>query len=123
MVTVKDFRRMALGLKGAEEGAHMGHPDFRAHGRIFASLHSAERGTVKLTPSQQAEFVAAAPESFVPESGAWGRQGYTRVLLASVDEETLGEAMTLAWRNSATAASSSPPRRPTSRRSGARPKR
>jgi len=25
-----DFRRIALGMKGAVEGAHMGHPDFRS---------------------------------------------------------------------------------------------
>jgi hypothetical protein len=33
------FRRIALGLPGAVEGAHMGHPDFRANGRIFATLY------------------------------------------------------------------------------------
>lgn len=123
MMTIKDFRRIALGLEGAVEGAHMGHPDFRAHGRIFASIQSAERGMVKLTPDQQAAFMAANPSAFVPESGAWGRQGCTRVLVAEVDEETLGEAMTLAWRNAATASSSSTPKRPTTRRNGARPKR
>lgn len=33
MMTTRDFRRMAVGLEGAVEGAHMGHADFRAHGR------------------------------------------------------------------------------------------
>ena len=102
----------------------MGHADFRAHGRIFATIQSPERGMVKLTPDQQGRFVVECPESFAPESGAWGRQGCTRVLFVGVDEETLGEAMTLAWRNaSATGASTRPRTRPTSRRSGARPKR
>ena len=78
-MTTKDFRRIALGMEGAVEGAHMGHADFRAHGRIFATIQSPERGMVKLTPEQQAAFVAASPEAFVPESGAWGRQGCTRV--------------------------------------------
>ena len=103
MITTKTFRRIALGMDGAIEGAHMGHADFRAHGRIFASIQSAERGMVKLTPDQQGASVAGDPQSFVPENGAWGRQGYTRVMLATVDEESLGEAMTLAWRNSAAA--------------------
>jgi hypothetical protein len=35
----------------------------------------------------------------MPEAGAWGRAGSTRVQLASVDEEALGEALTLAWQN------------------------
>jgi hypothetical protein len=97
-----DFRRIALGMKGAIESAHMGHPDFRANGRIFATLHTdLKSGMVKLTPEQQQEFVRANPAAFSPEAGAWGRQGCTAVRLDTVDEETLGEALTLAWRNSA----------------------
>jgi len=43
------------------------------------------------------------PDAFSPENGAWGRQGCTRVTLDEVDAEILGEAMTLAWQNSAAA--------------------
>jgi hypothetical protein len=101
MLSTDDFRRIALGMKDAVEGAHMGHPDFRVNGRVFATLHSDHRwGMVKLTPEQQRRFVEDAPEVFVPENGAWGLQGCTAVRLDSVEEETLGEAMTLAWRNS-----------------------
>jgi hypothetical protein len=101
MLSTDDFRRIALGMKDAVESAHMGHPDFRVNGRIFATLHSDHLwGMVKLTPEQQRRFVEDAPEVFVPENGAWGLQGCTAVRLDSVDEETLGEAMTLAWRNS-----------------------
>ena len=76
----------------------MGHPDFRANNRIFATLHpDARRGMVKLTPEQQAEFVQRHPAMFAPENGAWGRQGCTRVLFEAADSETVGEAMTLAW--------------------------
>lgn len=99
-MTANGFRKIALGMDGAVEGAHMGHPDFRAFGRIFATLHQGDKtGMVALTPEQQAVFVREHPDSFLPESGAWGRNGSTRVVLASVDEEALGEAMTLAWRN------------------------
>jgi hypothetical protein len=89
-------------MSGAVEGAHMGHPDFRANGRIFATLHADGRhGMVKLTPEQQREYIHEHPGVFTPESGAWGRQGCTRVRLDAVDAETLGEAMTLAWQNTA----------------------
>jgi hypothetical protein len=99
-MTADDFRRIALGMRDAVEGAHMGHPDFRAHGKIFASLHhDMQHGMVKLAPGDQRELVAAHPEAFAPESGAWGRQGCTRVTLSGLDEETLGGAMTLARRN------------------------
>lgn len=94
------FRRIALSMKGAIEGAHMGHPDFRANGKIFATLYpDGESGMVKLTPDQQREFMRVDSPAFVAASGAWGRQGCTTVRLDSVDEDTLGQAMTLAWKN------------------------
>ena len=95
-----DFRRIALAMEGAVEGAHMGHPDFRVNHRIFATLHhDREFAMVALTPDQQAQFLQTDPDAFVPESGAWGLAGATKVRLAVVREETLGEAVTLAWRN------------------------
>ena len=99
-MTAKDFRRIALGMENASEGAHMGHPDFRVNGKIFATLHpDLKSGMVKLTPAQQQTFVGDHPETFAPENGAWGRQGCTRVRLDAADEDVVGEAMTLAWQN------------------------
>jgi YjbR len=115
MLRTADFRRIALGMTGAIEGAHMNHPDFRANGRIFATLYpDGKAGMVKLTPEQQEEFVRANPTTFVPASGAWGRQGCTTVRLDSVDEAALGEAMTLAWQGTVKtrAAGRAKPRRP-----------
>jgi len=107
MVKEHDFRRIALGMRDAIEGAHMGHPDFRVQGRIFASLHHDRQtagrgrmaGMVFLTPEQQQQLMQDHPAAFSPESGAWGRSGCTRVQLDAVDEDTLGEAMTRAWQN------------------------
>jgi hypothetical protein len=91
---------MVMALEGVIESAHMGHPDFRVNNRIFATLHADEKfGMVTLTPEQQREFIAEHPGMFTPESGAWGRAGCTRVNLASVEEEVIGEALTLARRN------------------------
>ena len=98
MLTADDFRRIALGMKEVVERAHMGHPDFRVRGRIFATLHADHHwGMVALTPDQQAAFIREKPSAFKPENGAWGRQGCTAVRLDSIDEETLGEVLTLAW--------------------------
>src|SRR3954454_4712026 len=95
-----DFRRVALAMDGAVEGAHMAHPDFRVNGRIFATIYpDHERGMVQLTTEQQHTLIAAHPDVFEPASGAWGRGGSTTVRLDRVDGETLGEAMTLAWQN------------------------
>ena len=100
MLTAEKFRKIVLRMDGAIESAHMGHPDFRANGRIFATLYpDGESGMVKLTPEQQQEFMRKDSVAFVPASGAWGRQGCTTVKLAALAEDMLGEAITLAWQN------------------------
>lgn len=99
-MNTEEFRRIALSMEGATEGAHMGHPDFRALGKIFATLYpDGTSGMVKLTPEQQQEFISTDATAFAPASGAWGRQGCTTVRLSSIAEDTLGQAMTLAWQN------------------------
>jgi hypothetical protein len=97
------FRRLALSLPEAAEGAHMGHPDFRVRNKIFATLGvpDAAWGMVKLTPEQQEVLIAAEPEAFRPAAGAWGRRGSTHVRLAAVDATTLRSALGMAWRNAA----------------------
>ncbi|MCU1382996.1 MAG: hypothetical protein JWL71_1693 [Acidobacteria bacterium] len=107
-----DYRRMALRMDGAVEGAHMGHPDFRVNNRIFASLHhDRTTGGLMLTPDQQEQVTHAHPDAFTAASGAWGRAGATTVRLASVAEEALGEAMTLAWQTCVSKGPSTPPRK------------
>ena len=111
-MTPDEFRRLALKMVGATEGAHMGHPDFRANGKIFATLYpDGESGMVKLTPDQQQDFISADSAAFAPASGAWGCQGCTTVRLDSVAEDKLGEAMTLAWQNTVKAVAKSKPER------------
>jgi hypothetical protein len=97
-MTEDDFRDLALGFDGAEEGAHMGHPDFRANNRIFASLRNdGATGMVKLTPEQQQVFLAQHAAMFTPSPGAWGRGGCTDVVLARARVPAVRAAMQLAW--------------------------
>jgi hypothetical protein len=99
-MNANEFRRIALGMRDTAEGAHMNHPDFRVHGKIFATLHHDMKwGMVALTPDQQKEFLREDPGAFVPENGAWGRMGCTKVHLALADQDTVGRAMTLARQN------------------------
>ena len=80
----------------------MGHPDFRVRGKIFATLGPKEDwGMVKLTPDQQASFILAEPEVFLPANGAWGRQGSTLVQLRGARESSVRRALIAAWRNTA----------------------
>jgi hypothetical protein len=99
-MNVKDFRRIALSFDGAEEGAHMGHADFRVGGRIFATLASQHLGygNLSLTLEQQASFVGELPEVFLPIAGGWGRTGMTHVRLAQANEDVLRGALEAAFR-------------------------
>jgi YjbR len=97
---VADFRRIALSLEGAEESSHMGSPDFRVNGRIFATLASQNDGygNLMLTVEQQQAFIADRPELFLPIKGGWGRMGMTHIILAKADEDSLTGALTTAWK-------------------------
>ena len=95
-----DFRRIALSLEGAEESSHMGAPDFRVGGRIFATLASESQGygNLMLTPELQAAFIAEAPAIFLPVGGSWGQNGATHIRLAEATEDVLLGALHTAWR-------------------------
>jgi predicted DNA-binding protein (MmcQ/YjbR family) len=99
-MTANDFRRIALTLPGAEEHAHMNHPDFRVAGKIFATLGYPDKscGMVKLSPEQQHYFSKADPGVFEPVKGAWGRGGATRVHLKAAKKAMLAKALETAWR-------------------------
>ena len=97
-MTPAAFRKLALSLPDAIESSHMGHPDFRLGKKIFATLGPDESwGMVKLTPEQQAEFVATQPQMFEPFNGAWGRRGCTKVHLKAATKGALAPAMIAAW--------------------------
>src|SRR5215469_6852185 len=99
-MTPDDFRRIALSLEGAQEGSHMGSPDFRVGGRIFATLAAQAQGygNLMLTPGQQAAFVADAPDIFIPIPGGWGRNGATHLKLSAANEDLVYGALQTAWK-------------------------
>jgi hypothetical protein len=102
-MTAEEFRNLALTLPETSKAAHMGHPDFRVGGKIFATLTYPDEawGMVKLTPQEQKAFVRAEPEVFQPCSGAWGRRGCTNVRLLVATQEVVHSALLAAWRNTA----------------------
>ena len=102
-MTADDFRRIALSFPEAAESAHMGHPDFRVRGKIFATLGYPDnmRGMVKLTPEQQHDFIRSEPAMFSPVNGAWGQKGGTHVLLKAAKKAPVQAAMQAAWSNTA----------------------
>jgi len=99
-MNIADFRRIVLSLPGTEESSHMGQPDFRVDGRIFATLASAKQGygNLMLTLEQQVSFVQEMPEVFLPIPGGWGRMGMTHIRLAEASEDVLYGALHTAWK-------------------------
>ena len=89
-----------MSFEGVEEKSHMGSPDFRVGGRIFATLASQSQGfgNLALTSEQQADFIAELPEVFVAITGGWGRMGMTHIRLAQATEEVLAGALRTAWK-------------------------
>jgi len=98
-MTPNDFRRIALGLPGAEESSHMGAADFRVGGRIFATLASQKEGygNLMLNLEQQSAFIEELPDIFLPIKGGWGRMGMTHIRLANANEDVLTGALRVAW--------------------------
>ena len=77
----------------------MGAVDFRVGGHIFATLASVKSGfgNLMLTPEIQAEFVADAPDVFLPVAGGWGRMGATQIRLVKANRDVLTGALQTAW--------------------------
>jgi hypothetical protein len=99
-MTADEFRQLALSFAGASEAAHVGHPDFRVRGKIFATLGYPEEdfGVLVLTPEAQGQAIGRHPEVFEPAAGGWGRRGSTHVRLSNARPAQLQPWMELAWR-------------------------
>jgi hypothetical protein len=104
-MTAGAFRKLALAMPESVEVGHMGHPDFRVGGKVFATLGYPDEAwaMVKLTPEQQEAFVAADSVAFAPVKGGWGQRGATSVLLRRAKTARVRTALTAAWRNVAPA--------------------
>jgi hypothetical protein len=102
-VTAEEFRAAALAMPEATEGEHMGHPDFRVGGKIFATLGvpDEEWAALRLPVDLQATLLESEPGAYKPSAGAWGRSGWTHVRLSAAEDGALCEAIEDAWRERA----------------------
>ena len=102
-MTAAQFREIALSFPEAAEAAHMGHPDFRVGGKIFATLGYPKqgRGVLILSPEEQQELNSKHPKMLEPVPGGWGRRGSTQVLLTQITRPVLETAMRKAWQRKA----------------------
>ncbi len=95
MSTAAAFRRIALSLPGTTEAPHFKRQAFRV-ARIYATLD--ERcAYMMFTPDEQEFKVMLAPDAFAPLPNAWGRKGWTEVVLAKLSMEELEVALRMAY--------------------------
>jgi len=103
MASSDDFRRIAMSLEGTREAPHFDRTAFKV-ARIYATLAAdGLTANVKFTPEEQAFKSMMAPQAFAAVPNAWGRQGWTTILLAAMDVSELGDALETAWRHAAKA--------------------
>jgi len=101
-MTPAAFRKLALALPEAEASSHHDVPDFRVGGKIFATAGQIDgKAVLKLTPDQQQMLCEAEPKMFEPVASAWGRKGWTNLVLAKADVSAVKSALWMAWKNAA----------------------
>ena len=99
MADHQDFRRLALALPGTVEAPHFDRAAFKVV-RIYATLASdGLTANLKFTPDEQEFKCLLAPEAFSAIPNAWGRQGWTQVLLERLTPDELGTALAMAWQH------------------------
>ena len=99
MVTAAQITKLALAMPDVVQKAHFEQPDFRVGGKIFADLsRDGKRATLKLTPVLQQAVMDSSPSVFSPAPGAWGRAGWTFVVLAHAKRVELAHLLAESWR-------------------------
>lgn len=85
-----------MSLPGTTEAPHFDRAAFKAK-RIYATLAAdGLSANLKFTPDEQEFKAMMAPDAFRPLDNAWGRQGWTTVLLNKINEEELRAALEMA---------------------------
>lgn len=96
------IRRLALALPETVESSHMGTPDFRVGGKIFATArHTEARCMLKLPLHIQEAMVENQPDVFSLPPAGWAKNGATYADTDKIDPDLLRDLLDLAWRQTA----------------------
>jgi hypothetical protein len=99
MATGEDLCRLALALDGTTEAPHFDRAAFKV-ARTYVTLAADERtANFNFSPDEQELKCLVAPAAFAPLPNAWGRQGWTRAVLAELSEAELTAALEMAWQH------------------------
>jgi predicted DNA-binding protein (MmcQ/YjbR family) len=100
MVSIENFKKLALSFDEAQELAHFEKTSFRINKKIFATLDiPKKRAVLKFTEIDQSVFGAFDKSVIYPVPGAWGKKGFTFVELQKVRTDMLKDALTVSYCN------------------------
>jgi hypothetical protein len=98
MISLENFRKLALSFPGTDEHPHFHLQSFRVKKKIFATLWQKEnRAMLKLSLVDQSVFCDYDPAVFSPVPGGWGKQGATFVDLGKVRRDMFKDALSVAY--------------------------
>ncbi|GAB4034560.1 MmcQ/YjbR family DNA-binding protein [Spirosoma jeollabukense] len=98
MIDLETIRHMALSLPETSEQTHIDKPSFKVGKKIFATYNGKEnRVCVKLSEIDQDVFSSFDTSIIYPVPNKWGKQGWTLINLHKVPEETLVDALAMAY--------------------------
>ena len=104
MVSVENFRKLALSFDQVVELPHFEKTSFRVNKKIFSTLDlNSEIAMVKFTEIEQSVFCAFDKTIIYPVPGAWGKKGATFIELKKVRKDMLKDALTVSYCNVAPA--------------------
>ena len=98
MVSIKNFKELALSFPETFERPHFEKTSFRVKNKIFATLsEETNLAVVKLSEIDQSVFCSFDKSVIYPVDNKWGRQGWTAIHLKKVRKDMLRDALTTAY--------------------------
>jgi hypothetical protein len=98
MINLDTIRQIALSFPETSEHPHVEKRSFKVGKKVFATYNGPyNRVCVKLSELDQAAFCSFDASVIYPVPNKWGKQGWTLINLAAVQEETLADALTMAY--------------------------
>lgn len=100
MITITEFRELALSFPMTEEKPHFDRMAFKViDKRIFATIHEASgTANLKLSPVDQPVYCSYENNAVYPVPNKWGQQGWTTFDLNKVPKELILDALDTAYK-------------------------
>jgi len=100
MVSIEEFRKLAMSFPDATEEPHFEKISFRIKKKIFAAFDEKNNQAVlKLNEIDQSVFCSSSEKIFYEIPNKWGKQGWTIVELSRVRPEMFEDALIRSYEN------------------------